>query len=109
MKKEEKIALVNNFIYSNFNYCPLVLHCLCKSSRKIEILHKRYRHFISNDYVNNNESLLMKNKTVNMEIKRLQVLAAEIFKTVNNMNPSYMKDVFIPKICAKLLPTVINT
>ena len=29
-----------------------------------------------------------------MEIKRLRVLALEIFKTMNNINPSYMKDIF---------------
>ena len=37
MGKEQKEALINNFIFSNFNYCPLVWHfCSCKSSQKIE-------------------------------------------------------------------------
>ena len=31
--KEQKEALLNSFIFSNFNYCPLVWHfCSCKSS-----------------------------------------------------------------------------
>ena len=29
-----------------------------------------------------------------MEIKRLCTLALEIFKTVNNLNPNFMKDIF---------------
>ena len=29
-----------------------------------------------------------------MEVKRLRVLASEIYKTINNINPSYMKYVF---------------
>ena len=29
-----------------------------------------------------------------MEIKRLQCLALEIFKTVNNLNPYYMNEIF---------------
>ena len=29
-----------------------------------------------------------------MEIKRLRCLALEIFKTVNNLNPYYMKEIF---------------
>ena len=33
-----------------------------------------------------------------MEIMRLRVLAIEIFKTVNNLNPNYMKDIFTPKL-----------
>ena len=32
-----------------------------------------------------------------MEIKRLRNLATEIFKTVNNLNPSFMKDIFTSK------------
>ena len=31
-----------------------------------------------------------------MEIKPLRVLAIEIFKTVNNLNLNYMKDIFTP-------------
>ena len=29
-----------------------------------------------------------------MEVKRLRTLAIEIFKTLNNLNPSFMKDIF---------------
>ena len=29
-----------------------------------------------------------------MEIKRLRTLAREIFKTVNNLNPDFMKSIF---------------
>ena len=28
MGNEEKIAITNSFVYSNFNYCRLVLHLL---------------------------------------------------------------------------------
>ena len=37
MGKEQKEALINRFIFSNCNYCPLAWHfCSCKSSQKIE-------------------------------------------------------------------------
>ena len=29
-----------------------------------------------------------------MEVKRLRTLALEIFKTLNNLNPDYMKEIF---------------
>ena len=29
-----------------------------------------------------------------MEVKQLRALALEIFKTLNNMNPEYMKEIF---------------
>ena len=37
-----------------------------------------------------------------MEIKRLQTLATENFKTINNINPSYMRNIFTPKLNAKI-------
>ena len=37
-----------------------------------------------------------------MEIKWLKILAIEIFETVNNLNPNYMKDIFIPKLHPKV-------
>ena len=39
-----------------------------------------------------------------MEIKRLEILATEIFKTVNNINPPYMNTIFTPKTSAKIRP-----
>ena len=39
-----------------------------------------------------------------MEIKRLRTSATDIFKTIDNINPSYMKNTFNPKINAKIRP-----
>ena len=37
-----------------------------------------------------------------MEIRRLRTLAVEIFKTVNETNPPYTKNIFTPKENAKV-------
>ena len=37
-----------------------------------------------------------------MEGKRLRTLAIEIFKTINNINPKFMKNIFKPKINTKI-------
>ena len=42
-----------------------------------------------------------------MEINRLRILATEIFKTVNDLNPSYMKDIFTPKLNGRVRPNDI--
>ena len=49
-----------------------------------------------------------------MEIRRLRTLAVEIFKTLNEINPPYMKNIFTPKENAKvrqndIIVTRINT
>ena len=42
-----------------------------------------------------------------MEIKRLRNLATEIFKTVNNLSPSFIKNIFTSKENAKVCPNNI--
>ena len=37
-----------------------------------------------------------------MEIRRLKTLAVEIFKTLNEINPPYIKNIFTPKENAKV-------
>ena len=39
-----------------------------------------------------------------METKLLRFLALKIFKTVNNLNPNYMKDIFTRKLHPKVTP-----
>ena len=47
---------------------------------------------------------IKKNETTIMETKRLQILATEIFKTVNYINSSYINIIFTPKINDKVQP-----
>ena len=108
MGKSEKVEIVNSFVYANFNYCPLVWHfSTCESIRKIEKIQKRQLRIVLDDYDSDYDVLLRKSKKVTMEIKRLRVLAIEIFKTVNNRNPNYMKEVFTPKLHPKVRPNDI--
>ena len=61
----------------------------------------------SNDYDSDYDVLLRKSGKATIEIKLLRVLAIEIFKTVNNLNPNYMKDIFTPKLHPKVRPNDI--
>ena len=67
--------LINSFIYSSFNYCPLVWHfSSCKSAMKIEKIHKRCLRMILNDNTSNYQTLLEKSKknlTGNKKAKKL--------------------------------------
>ena len=96
MGNKEKIAKINSFVYSGFNYCPLVWHfCSCESSQKIQKLCLR---LVLNYYESNYGNLIKKNGTTTVEIKRLRPLATEIFKATNNINLSYMNNIFHSKI-----------
>ena len=70
--------------------------------RKIEKIQKCCLRIVLDDYDSDYDVLLRKSRKVTMEIKQLSVLAIKIFKTVNNLNPNYMKDIFKPKLHPKV-------
>ena len=93
MGKSEKEAIINSFILSNFNYCPLVWHfSSCESIRKIEKIQKRCLGIILNDSESDYETLLRNRNKPTMEIPRLRTLAVEISKTLNEINPPLPKE-----------------
>ena len=60
----------------------------------IESVQKRALRFLFDDYESSYETLLMKAEKPAMTVQRLRYLCAEIYRTVNGLNPSYMKNVF---------------
>ena len=62
---------------------------------------------VLDDYESDYDILLRKRGKVIMKIKRLGVLANEVFKAVNNLNPNYTKDIFTPKLHLKVRPNYI--
>ena len=92
---EERKILTNSFIYSNFNYCPLVWHFSSrKSINEIENIQKRALRFLLNDYSSDYKTLLKKTNKCTMEVKRLRFLALEIFKAFNENCPTFIMDYF---------------
>ena len=103
--KKELEVIVNSFIYSNFNYCPLVWQfSSCKALRKIENIHKRCLRMIHNDYDSGYETLLTISGTSTMQISKRKQLAIEIFKTVNNLNPKFVKNISTSKQNSPVCP-----
>ena len=99
-----KKVLISSFILSNFNYCPLVwMFSSSKSLNKIESIHKRALRFLYNDYRTSYEDLLKKADKVTMNVVRTRILCIEIFKTLNNLNPTFMKEIFKLKETERLV------
>ena len=59
----------------------------------MEEIHERSLKFLSNDYLSSYAELLEKSALVTKEAKRLWRIVYEIFKTLNNLNPVFMKDI----------------
>ena len=80
---------------ANFNYCPLVwIFCNNQTKMKQEAIQKRALRFLYDDYESDYDHLLTKANKPTLEIRKLRTLSIEIFKTLNDLNPKYMKDIF---------------
>ena len=80
---------------ANFNYCPLVwMFSSASSLKKIKNLQKRALRFLYNDYDISYEELLLKSDTATMNVNRLRTLWSEIYKTINNLNSEFMRELF---------------
>ena len=96
---KERETLVQSFVYSNFNYCPLVwCFSSAASMQRIEKIQERALRFLYHDHSSSYSELLSKSSRCTMHISRLKVLCVEIFKTLKSLNPSFMQDIFKSKL-----------
>ena len=92
---EERKVLINSFVLSNFNYCALVwMSTNAKSVHKIEAIQKMALCFMLNDYESSYKGLLKKSGNPSKNLRRTRSLCIEIYKTVHNLNPEFMKNLF---------------
>ena len=62
-------ANIETFVYSNFNYCPLVLYfSSSKSLQKIERIQERALRFLYNDHKSSYDDLLTRSKSVQCKL-----------------------------------------
>ena len=69
-----------------------------RSLNKIEHLQKRALRFLYDDSEASYEDLLSKGGKSKMNVRRLRTLCVEIYKTLNDLNPSFMNNIFKLKI-----------
>ena len=61
---------------------------------KIERIQYRALQFLHNDSDSDYDTLLKKPDKCPMEVRRLGMMALEIFKSFNDLNPTFMKNLF---------------
>ena len=50
-----------------------------------------------NDFCSDYQTLISKAGTTTLEMKRIQAICTEVYKSFENLNPPYMKDLFVPR------------
>ena len=97
LDKSKRKLLMNSFVISQFNYCPIIwMYCQGQCNNSINRIHERALRIAYNDYISPFVSLLEKDDSVTIHQRNTLTLALEIFKTENALNPSFMKNIFCP-------------
>ena len=66
----------------------------CEAVTKIEKIQERALRFITDDYLSSYETLLTSTEMTSMQIRQMHNLCIEIYKTLSNLNPRYMQELF---------------
>ena len=98
MGDREKKIIMNSFILCHFNYCPFICMLCGKGSQdKLEKINERALRLAYSDYSSSYKDLLASSKETTIHVQSVRILALEVYKTLNNLNPVFMKDYFVSK------------
>ena len=102
IKLERFLGFQERKALSNFDYCTFVwMFASSKSLTKIENLYKRANRFMLVDYSSSDKIILEKCGKSSMVVKRKHKLSIKIYKTLNNLHPSFMKEIFELRLCSR--------
>ena len=95
---KEMSTIYNAFILSNFNYCPVVWHfCSITNMRKLEKIQERALRLLYDDPASSYQELLTRSGHSSLHVRRLRMIAMEVYKSLNNINPEFMWELFQKK------------
>ena len=90
--------IMKTFILPQFNYCPLVwMSCDRTLNNKINRIHERALRIAYKDMTSDYDTMLLRDNAVRIHIRNLQLLMTEVYKTKWELNPSFMKEIFVEK------------
>ena len=95
MDDKQVKQMMRVFILSQFSYCPLIwMFCDRQTNNRVNRIHEKSLRLAYDDYESNFQSPLETDNSTSIHDKNLQLLLTEIFKTINNLNPCFMKEIF---------------
>ena len=93
-----KQLTMKTFILLQINYCPLVsMFCDRILDNKINRRHEKALRITSQNKIVDFNTILLESDSVSLHKRSLQLLMIEVYKTVRNVNPSFMKEIFVQK------------
>ncbi len=99
MSQPKAELLYRSFIMSPFTYCPIIWMFSGKKANKIiDNTHRRGLRAVLNNFTLSFEEMLDLNKDTVIHKKNLVILLSEVYKSINSLNPEFMKDLFTSKL-----------
>ena len=97
--------LTNAYILSGFRYCSLIwMFCSKGDNAKITRVQVRSLRVTHLDFKTSSENLFQVYNSESVHTRNLKLPAVEVFKSTNRLNPSFMWDMFTPKLSSMTLP-----
>ena len=83
---------------SQLIYCPLVWMLRDRTmNNKINRTHEKELRIASQNKIADFNALLLEVNSISIHKRNFQVLMIEVYKTVQNINPSFVKEIFVQK------------
>ena len=91
----DRFMVVETFLMSCFNYCPIVWHFCNKSlSLRMEKLYERGIRFATKDYVSEYTDLLNKNEKCTFMLTRLKKISIFVYNCVQNLYAKHFNQMY---------------
>ena len=94
LSNEKARLLASIFINNQFYYAPLIWIFAGKTLSKVQKIHFRTLQVVYNTYKKFYNGLLILNRDISIHQKHLHFLATEVYKSINNLNPQFMRNYF---------------
>ena len=96
--KEKTKIVMRAFVISQFSYCPLIWMFHGKGvNSKINHIHERAIRIVHQDFTSSFAELLFNDNSVSIHQRNLRLLVIEIYRTKMNINPSFIKEIFVKR------------
>ena len=96
LDNESKMLLYNSFVVSHLSFCPIIWHYCSRTDKlKLEKLQYRALKYIDRDFSSSYQELRDRYDKPLLYVNRLKCIVTEVYKCLNNINPTYLNDVFL--------------
>ena len=100
LNEQCRMNVYKSFISANFNYCPIHvvwLFCGKTNLNKLEKLQERALATVFCDNSLTYEDMLEKSGQLRIRLNLIRLVAIDMFKCMNDLNPLYINEMFIGK------------